>query len=81
MIFVELFTEIKYNIENIDNSVIKMNEKSKKILEQIKGGLIVSCQALPEEPLHDSYIMSRMAFAASESSLSGLDASLSFKLL
>ena len=31
MIFVELFTEIKYNIENIDNSVIKMNEKNKKI--------------------------------------------------
>lgn len=35
-----------------------------KILEKIKGGLIVSCQALPEEPLHSSYIMSRMAYAA-----------------
>lgn len=35
-----------------------------EILEKIKGGLIVSCQALAEEPLHSSYIMSRMAYAA-----------------
>ncbi len=35
-----------------------------KVLEKLKGGLIVSCQALPEEPLHSSYIMSRMAYAA-----------------
>lgn len=35
-----------------------------EILEQIKGGLIVSCQALPTEPLYDSYIMSKMAWAA-----------------
>lgn len=34
------------------------------VLEQIKGGLIVSCQALKEEPLYSSYIMSRMAYAA-----------------
>lgn len=32
--------------------------------KKTKGGLIVSCQALPEEPLHSSYIMSRMAVAA-----------------
>ncbi len=31
---------------------------------QTKGGLIVSCQALSNEPLHSSYIMSRMAVAA-----------------
>ena len=37
---------------------------NKEILEQIKGGLIVSCQALPTEPLYVSYIMSKMAWAA-----------------
>lgn len=35
-----------------------------QVIEQIRGGLIVSCQALEEEPLHSSYIMSRMAYAA-----------------
>jgi len=34
------------------------------ILEKIKGGLIVSCQALEDEPLHSSFIMARMAYAA-----------------
>ena len=34
------------------------------VMERIKGGLIVSCQALKEEPLYSSYIMSRMAYAA-----------------
>ena len=33
-------------------------------LNKTRGGLIVSCQALPEEPLHSSFIMSRMAYAA-----------------
>lgn len=37
---------------------------NKEILEKIKGGLIVSCQALETEPLHDSYIMAKMAWAA-----------------
>lgn len=41
-----------------------MNQTNQQILEQIKGGLIVSCQALETEPLHSSYIMSRMAYAA-----------------
>ncbi len=36
-----------------------------EILNRIKGGLVVSCQALEEEPLHSSYIMGRMAYAAS----------------
>lgn len=35
-----------------------------EILEKIKGGLIVSCQALKTEPLYDSYIMAKMAWAA-----------------
>ena len=35
-----------------------------KILESIKGKLIVSCQALKDEPLHSSFIMGKMAYAA-----------------
>ena len=35
-------------------------------LSALKGKLIVSCQALPNEPLHSSFIMGRMALAAKE---------------
>lgn len=35
-------------------------------LQGVKGKLIVSCQALPDEPLHSSFIMGRMAKAAQE---------------
>lgn len=38
---------------------------------EVKGGLIVSCQALPEEPLHSSFIMGRMALAASQAGTRG----------
>lgn len=41
---------------------------------QVRGRLIVSCQALPEEPLHSSYIMSRMAYAAYEGGAAGIRA-------
>lgn len=34
------------------------------MLENLKGKLIVSCQALENEPLHSSFIMGRMALAA-----------------
>ncbi len=33
-------------------------------INALKGGLIVSCQALENEPLHSSMIMGRMAYAA-----------------
>lgn len=47
-----------------------MNSK----IENLKGKLIVSCQALPEEPLHSSFIMGRMAKAALEGGASGIRA-------
>lgn len=39
-------------------------KKEVALFDQIKGSLIVSCQALPGEPLHSPYIMGRMAYAA-----------------
>lgn len=40
----------------------------------LKGRLIVSCQALPHEPLHSSFIMGRMALAAKEGGACGIRA-------
>lgn len=37
-----------------------------ELLKLVQGKLIVSCQALPEEPLHSPFIMGRMARAAKE---------------
>lgn len=43
-------------------------------IEDIKGQLIVSCQALEEEPLHSSFIMGKMALAAKEGGAYGIRA-------
>lgn len=43
-------------------------------LNEVKGKLIVSCQALPDEPLHSSFIMGRMAYAAFVGGASGIRA-------
>lgn len=40
----------------------------------LQGKLVVSCQALPEEPLHSSFIMGRMALAAKEGGARGIRA-------
>lgn len=45
-----------------------------KVIESIRGGLIVSCQALENEPLHSSYIMQRMAVAAMLGGAAGIRA-------
>lgn len=42
------------------------------LFSRLSGGLIVSCQALPEEPLHSSFIMSRMALAAYQGGAVGI---------
>lgn len=46
----------------------------RECVEQLKGKLVVSCQALPDEPLHSSFIMGRMALAAKEGGAKGIRA-------
>ncbi|PLR85134.1 N-acetylmannosamine-6-phosphate 2-epimerase [Bacillus canaveralius] len=42
------------------------------MLQQVKNNLIVSCQALQDEPLHSSMIMGRMALAAQQGGAAGI---------
>lgn len=43
-------------------------------MKEIKNSLIVSCQALNDEPLHSSFIMSKMALAAKVGGAKGIRA-------
>ena len=45
-----------------------------EIYKALKGEVIISCQALPEEPLHSAYIMGRMAYAAMLAGAKGIRA-------
>ena len=51
-----------------------VNNMTAKKIEALQGKLIVSCQALPHEPLHSSFIMGRMAAAAREGGARGIRA-------
>lgn len=43
-------------------------------LNELKGQLVVSCQALPDEPLHSSFVMGKMALAAKQGGAKGIRA-------
>lgn len=46
----------------------------RSFIDEVRGHLIVSCQALEDEPLHSSFIMARMARTASQAGARGLRA-------
>ncbi|MCH1624504.1 N-acetylmannosamine-6-phosphate 2-epimerase [Ferdinandcohnia quinoae] len=48
--------------------------KNRDFFEKVNRKLIVSCQALPDEPLHSPFIMSKMALAVVEAGASGIRA-------
>ncbi len=50
------------------------NDEASAILKRLEGGLIVSCQALPDEPLYGPDIMARMAIAAQAGGAVGIRA-------
>ena len=78
----KILSKYYINLENNFNSVIIHIdfeiEKKRHIMNErvnsLKGKLIVSCQALPHEPLHSSFIMGRMAVAAKEGGAAGIRA-------
>lgn len=51
-----------------------MTSELSPLIAQLRGGLIVSCQALPDEPLHGAFIMARMAVAAQQGGAIGIRA-------
>jgi N-acylglucosamine-6-phosphate 2-epimerase len=46
--------------------MVSVEQKQQRFLAQVRGRLIVSCQAQPHEPLYGSAIMARMAIAAAQ---------------
>jgi N-acylglucosamine-6-phosphate 2-epimerase len=50
------------------------SQKLKTFIAQVQGQLIVSCQALPEEPLFGAEIMAKMALSAQQGGAKGIRA-------
>ena len=65
-------SDTKEQIKATDSKEAKESVASR--VAALKGKLIVSCQALPHEPLHSSFIMGRMAVAAHEGGAKGIRA-------
>lgn len=70
-----------FNLKLISNKFILYSNKSMEgsmdissKVKNIQGNLIVSCQALEDEPLHSSFIMGRMALAAYQGGAAGIRA-------
>ena len=69
--------EINFEMDILKVSKAKARKRGIKMnpsIENLNGKLIVSCQALPDEPLHSSFIMGRMALAAKQGGASGIRA-------
>lgn len=86
MIFLFYFSESNFKLnQNLENKfkmeytlTIKEVFMADKVnVNAIEKKLIVSCQALPDEPLHSSFIMGRMAKAAKEGGAKGIRANTS----
>ena len=45
-----------------------------EIINKLKGGLVVSCQGLPEEPMHGSIVMQKFAVSAMQGGAVGIRA-------
>lgn len=69
-IFIKSYTEADKMTVSREKGGISMDKR----VEDLRGHLIVSCQALPDEPLHSSFIMGRMARAAKEGGAFGIRA-------
>jgi len=58
----------------LDNLFQELNMELHPNLASLKGGLVVSCQALEDEPLHGAQIMAAMAIAAVQGGAVGIRA-------